>query len=257
MQRSGQPARILAFAARTGADFEVWGPRGRIDTRQFDGETTYAHKPRTAEASEWRYQRDAEEVWDANAKSAAEQLAELAHRHDAGLIVVAGDVRGRSLLGKHLGAGLQERTVVLPEGSRASGADRDRQREAAEAIAAELENEARAAEVERYRQGLADGGAVEGLAQVVDFARRGEVDTLLMQHRGTTLDAPLWWGAEPGQLAADPGALSAVRPAEVRRDPAGEVLLRAVTQFGGRVLITSGGEPGPAGAGVGALLRHA
>ncbi|HEY3870688.1 MAG TPA: hypothetical protein VGM10_20165 [Actinocrinis sp.] len=259
-QRSGRSAWILAFAARTGADFEVWGPSGRIDTQRFDGEAQAAHKAGTAEPGEWRRQRDAEEVWEANARQAAEHLTGLAHRHGADLIVVAGDVHGRSLLVKHLGAAWQDRAVMLPErtqGSRAAGADRDRQREAAESVAAELENEARAGEVERYRQALAGGGAVEGLAEVVEAVRRGEVDTLLLRHQAAALDVPLWWGAEPGQLAADPGELSAVRPAEVRRDPAGEVLVRAVAQFDGRVLVTSGGEPGPSGDGVGALLRHA
>lgn len=254
-RRSGRAPWIIAFAARTGTDFEVWDASGRLDTRRFDGETDYAHRVKTAGASEWRLEHDAQEVWSANAKLAAEHLAHLADRYRPDLIVAAGDAHGRTLLADHLGAPWRGRTVVLPEGSRAAGADRDRQREAAESIAAELEHEARTAVMERYRRGLVDGGAVEGLAETVDFVRRGEVDTLLLHNGSPVLEAPLWWDAEPGQLATGPDELLAVHPAQERRDPAAEVLVRAVTTTGGRLLVTSGGEPGPAG-GVGALLRH-
>lgn len=255
-QRDGGPVTVLAFASRTGADFEVYQPGdGWLDGGSFEGERDYVHKVRTGDLNEGRYKRTAEETWDNNAKGAAKHLGGLAARHDAGLIVVGGDTRARELLVKRLATAWRERAVVLPGGSRAGGADRTPERKAALALAAEQRNEADAAEVDRFERGLPGGGAVQGIADTVGAVRRGDVDTLLVEFGHRVLDAPLYWAPEPGEVSTRVDELAAWRPSEIRNDPTGEVLVRAVARQGGKVLVTSGGEPGP-GAGVGAVLRR-
>jgi hypothetical protein len=89
----------------------------------------------------------------------------------------------------------------------------------------------------------------------MEALRRSDVDTLLIRHGSQTLDAWMWWGPEPGQLAAHPEELIDLRSAQIRREKAGNVLVRAAVQNGSRILVLAGGEPGPAN-GVGAMLRH-
>lgn len=125
----------------------------------------------------------------------------------------------------------------------------------AQAAAAREEESLRAEVLDRYAGGLATGGAVEGLIPTVVALRRGDVDTLLIRHGSQLLDAWLWWGPEPGQLAAHPEELIDLRASRTRRDKAGNVLVRAAVQNGSRILVLAGGEAGPQN-GVGAVLRR-
>src|SRR5437764_181382 len=54
--------------------------------------------------SQRRYQNRAENLWEQNAKSVADQVASLVDETGARLVVVAGDVRAVQLLREHLAA---------------------------------------------------------------------------------------------------------------------------------------------------------
>ena len=213
---------------------------------------------RKVHAGAWRethIQRDVENTWEANAKQEAVRVRQIAQSHHAELIAVSGDARAKSLLLDQLGPEWRPRTVALPDGSRAGGSDRERARREAMVVAARQEEWLRAQVRDHYASRLANGGAVEGLVPTIEALRRGDVDTLLLRQGSQEADAWVWWGPEYGQLAAHPEELDEVRSAQIRRDKAGDVLVRAAVQSGSRLLVLSNGEPGPA-RGVGALLRH-
>jgi Bacterial archaeo-eukaryotic release factor family 2 len=255
-QHETAPVVVLAFASRTGADFEVYTPSGdRLGDESVEIDDNPVHKMSTADRYEGRYQRWIEETWKSNAKESAKHLGDLAARCRAGLIVVSGDPHARQLLADYLDAAWSERTVLMPEGSRALGADRGPERAAALALAAQQQNGTRAAEIDRYRQGLVDGGAIDGLAETVERVGRGDVDTVLLEFGNPELDTPVYWGAEAGELAMSADGLALTGAGQARCDPAGEVLVRAMARGGGNVLLTAGGEPGPA-HGVAAVLRY-
>jgi len=149
---------------------------------------------------------------------------------------------------------LADRTGADVQGHAGGGVD-ERARRAAQVVAAQEEESLRAEALDRYAGRLATGGAVEGLIPTVVALRRGDADTLLISLGSKVLDAWLWWGPEPGQLAAHPEELTDMCSPQTRRDKAGNVLVRAAVQNGSRILVLAGGEPGPAN-GVGAVLRH-
>jgi hypothetical protein len=209
-------------------------------------------------SGDWRQdhrQRKAENTWKANARDVAARVKELAGAYDVELIAVCGDVRARTLLMEQLGALGRSRAVELPTTGFPPGADRAHAHVAAERIAARCEYDRRAAVLDRYRQGLANGTAAGGLDAVVDALRSGEVATLLLRYDAPEADAPVWWGPDPGQLTLHARELEGTRAPRIKRGRAADVLIRALIQTDGDLLMYSGAEPGPDGV-AGAVLRR-
>lgn len=247
---------LLVFADRSGADVEIHDGAGVEEHDQVKGSAQWPlRKTRTGDWREPQIRREVENAWEANAESEAERVRRIAQDRQAELIAVSGDARAKSMLLEHLGPRWRPRAVALPSGGRARGSDRQQARRAAAAAAARQEEGLRADVRERYRGRLATGGAVEGLVPTAAALRRGEVDTLLIRYGSAEADSWMWWGPQPGQLAAHPEELADMRAAQIRRDRAGDVLVRAAVLGGGQVLVLAGGEPGPE-RGVGAVLRH-
>jgi hypothetical protein len=250
------PSYLLVFADRGGAEVEVYDGAGVEERERVDAGARWPlRKVHNGDWHEAHFQREVENTWAANAKQEADRVRQIAQSHHAELIAVSGDARAKTMLLEHLGPDWSARAVPLPSGGRAEGSDRAQARRAAMVVAARTEESLRADVRERYAGRLATGGAVEGLVPTVEALRRGEVDTLLIRHGSKELDSWMWWGPQPGQLAAHPEELTDMRSAQIRRDKAGNVLVRAAVQSGSRILVLAGGEPGPQ-HGVGAVLRH-
>ena len=249
------PAHVLVVVDRTGADIEVLTSGGVCSRGRVRGADHPVTKVGSGDWNQPRYQRRAENTWDANARSAAKTVERVAASHHAAMIAVAGDVRARTLLLEHLDPVWRPRAVALDSAADGDRAARERVRDEAAVIAAEFEEVARAQLRERFARGLADGGAVEGLEPTVEAMRTGAVDTLLLRYGDEEAEAPTWWGPEPGQLAVRSTELADVRAQQTRRDRAADVLVRALVRMRGRLLVVAKGEPGPA-AGVGAVLRY-
>jgi hypothetical protein len=249
------PAYVLVLTDRTGADIEVHTAAGISARDAVKGADYPVTKVESGYLNHPRYQRRAENTWDANAREVAAQVERTAAENHAAMIAVCGDVRARTLLMEHLSPIWRRNTVALDGGARGREADLGRIRQAAEVAAAEFEEAARARVREQFARGLAEGGAVEGLEPTVEALRNGEVDTLLLRYGADETEAPAWWGPQPSQLALHPEELADVRAQQTRRDRAADVLVRALVWMRGRLLVVAKGEPGPE-HGVGALLRH-
>jgi len=292
--RRDRPTYLLVRVDRTGADLEVHSgaagdPHDRAaTTATVDGDTDPLRKVKPGDWSQARYQRRAENTWDRNARGVAEEVERLAARHRAGLIVLTGDVRARSLLRERLGKAWRDRVVDSPAGGgRAPGSDPEQAEAAARDAARKVARARREETAAQLGRGLADGTAVQGLGPVTAALREAAVDTLVLAPDQLPADAELYWDAAapaeagPGDIALEPGELSATHASRPVRDEAAEVLLRAATLGASRLMVVPppepeepGGENGVEGAaeaadggsaaspaltlrdGVAALLRH-
>lgn len=249
------PAHLLVLVDRAGADIEVHTPIGVRAREQVEGSTYPLTKVGTGDWNQPRYQRRAENTWDANARGVAARVEQIAASHHVAMIAASGDVRARTMLLEHLAPIWRPRGVALEGAGRAEGDDREHTRRIAQAAAAQFEESERLQVADRFERALADsGGALEGIAPVVEALRSGMVDTLLLRYGAPETEAPLWWGPEPGQVALHPEELTEVRAAQARRDRAADVMVQELVRMGGHLFVLANGEPGPA-HGVGALLR--
>ena len=191
----GEQVRWLrVLVDRTGGDLVL--DTGETLRTVAPGDRYPIHKAQPGGWSQPRYQRAAQTNWERNAKEVAEAIAQAVDEVGAEVVVLAGDVRARQLLGEHLPATVAERLVATDAGSRAPGADPQPLDEATERAVQELVERRYRDLLDAYRAGLAHGLAVGGLAAVRTPLEWGQVQTLLL-HRdvaGGTAD-PLVWAA--------------------------------------------------------------
>ena len=195
-----------------------------VEDDEVHGQDWPVHKARAGGWSEPRYERSASTPGTRTPGSSRPGVTEASSHVGARCIVIAGDVRARSLVLQHLSQPLRESAVVV---DREIPADSSELAAAAdEALRAQAEREAR----DRYgewRSLLARDGGVEGLAQTIAALRDGLVADVLVRHDAWPA-SPVWIG--PGaemalseQEARDRGA---ARPLQDRADAA---IARAVT----------------------------
>lgn len=242
---------------RTGADLEGATAGGVHRRGRVVGSGTYPiRKAAPGGWSQRRYQDAAQENWERNAGEVAQAVAGLADRIGAEVLVVAGDVRARSLLLDRLPERWRPRVVSTGTGSRhAEAADPEPLDEVTLRAVAELAAGHVDAAVERFRQQAGRDAAGNGLGAAVRALQRGQVDTLLLVDDPSST-ARLWIGREPNEIATDAAELRAMGVAEPRQVRADDALLRALTLTDADLILVGPDEVDLAG-GVGVLLRYA
>jgi len=220
------------------------------------------HKVRTEGWAQKQHQRSVEEAWEDNAKELASALTEAGRQQRPRFIVVAGDAKARRLLLNHLPVAVRDRTIVIdrefPAGSQelASAAQA--------AISAQLATET-GQRLDRWREMLSRGGAVEGLAETVAALRDGVAAEVLV-HPDFDAGQPAWIG--PGsETALTEAALRERGTADPQPDLIGAAVARAAACTDAELWFLPGpdiepGEPRPASPpnpaladGIGATLR--
>lgn len=238
-----------------GADIEfVTSLDGRSEEEQVEGGHNELHKVPSGGMSTRRIESRVEDSWARNADAVAKELDSLGRRHHFEVVAVAGEDDSWSELQRRVAGHVAERLVRLDSGGRAAGtseeAEADALREALDAH--------RAAERARLLDEFAEQRTrqqrgVEGLADVVDSLRRGQVEHVLLRDDPTST-LTLWAGEEPLQLAMteeEARAAGAEKPVEVRADA---VLAHAVLGSGADLVLVED-EPVELVDGIGALLR--
>ncbi len=239
---------LVVHVDRTGAELVAQDADGNAADRRITpvtDDTAPVHKVQAGGWSHPRFQRRAENTWEANARGVAEEVERTASRIGADVIAVDGDPRARGLLRAHLNRPWSD-LLVESEGRNGSTV-----RDAVEKV---REN-TREALAERFCHRRAEGeGIVEGLAPTVEALAAARVDTLVL-HNHPESTAKLWFGPEPGQLAMTESELRAQGVSEPQRDRADAVLVRALTTSAAALEVV---EPRHLGLkeGVGALLRQ-
>jgi len=106
-QRRPPIPHVRVSATRAGGEIVAIGGSGRGWRDWVAGQGWPVHKTSVGRLSQDRYQRSVEEAWDENAKALAAEVVAAAGRIGARHVVVAGDVRARSLLLGHLSTPLR------------------------------------------------------------------------------------------------------------------------------------------------------
>jgi hypothetical protein len=252
--RQSAPAHVVVAADRTGADIVAVRREGPDLRREAGGDDFPLRKVQGGGWSQRRYQERAENTWADNAEDVARQVATLAERVGARLIVVAGDVRAVTLLRQALPAELVDRLHEAGGGRSADGSG-----DTLAAEVAELVEQAVAADTEallaKFREELGQADrAVDGVAGTVRALAASQVEVLLV-HDDPDGSGTAWFGEDPTVVATSPEDLRSMGADTTAEGPAADVAVRAALSTGAAIRVVPS-DAAPA-EGLGAILRWA
>jgi hypothetical protein len=213
------------------------------------GELWPVHKPSAGGSSQARYQRSAEETWDENAKRVAEQVAAaLTPQSMRGArVVIAGDVRARSLLLEHLPTAAREGAIIIDREIPASGEAMAQIARSKLAVLAEAEL---ARKLDHWHNLLSHGGAVDGLSRTMAALRDGlAADLFIVDRPGSAASA--WVGPNGQDLSLKRDDLRERGVPDPVKDRADAAMVRAVAVTSAELDPLPGGPPE-----AGATLRY-
>lgn len=140
------------------------------------------HKPREGALSHNQIQRSADEATKQNLREVAERLDEIATQWSPDLVVLAGEVQGRTELGEELSEALSD----IARDAESGGTDDDAAEEALanelRTIASDVATERAQELTERFEYATAHNEAVEGAERVARAVQMGAVETLLLEY---------------------------------------------------------------------------
>jgi Bacterial archaeo-eukaryotic release factor family 2 len=188
---------LRVSATRTGGEIVAIGGSGDEWRDWVAGQQWPIHKTSVGGWSQDRYQRSVEETWNSNAKQLAAEVVAVAGRIGAQHVIVAGDVRARSLLLDHLPKLLAESAAVVDV---EVNADSPAVAQAADrALSAWADHDVRQ-RFDDWRTHVAHGLGVEGLAATMAAFRDDQVSDLFLVDDPTST-AAAWIGPAGHDLA--------------------------------------------------------
>jgi Bacterial archaeo-eukaryotic release factor family 2 len=224
-QRPPAAPHLRVVASRGGGEIvAVDGDGEAVEDDRVSRRDWPLHKSPSGGWSQSHHQRNAEEAWEENAKELAASVVEASERIRAEHIVLAGDVRARTLVLEHLPAELQSKTALVEE---EVPPDSPMMAEAAgHSVATRAERESRARFGE-WQTRRAHGGAVEGLADTLAALRDSRVADLFVADRPTST-ATVWIGPGGADLAVTEEELREWGVAEPITERADAAIVRAL-----------------------------
>lgn len=215
---------FLVKIDRAGADVEIHGgPDEPLQTETVEGDHDVLHKVPGGGWAHLKQQHRVEDSLERNATEVAQAVARLNRRFHPSLILLAGDVRSVGAFLEHAEKEVGSITVQLDSGGRAEGVKEDAMEAAVQTALDAYRRDEQQQLIDRYRQGEGrEDNAVQGLGDVVDALRRGQVEEiLLLDDPSSTLH--LWVGEQPlliGSTEAEVRSIGAEAPQRVRADAA-------------------------------------
>ncbi|GAA2448968.1 Vms1/Ankzf1 family peptidyl-tRNA hydrolase [Actinomadura vinacea] len=240
---------LVAHVDRRGGEIDTFAPDGghrHIDVPG-DEEFPIRKVKKASDSDQSRLQRAAEEVWRSNAKKVGREIDKVARHTHAEAVLIAGDPRARTAVLEEISEGVREHTVEADRGNGLNGElSRILDLKSAERILTVAE---------RFERELANGErAVAGLPATVEAARRGQIETLLLDHDPDS-PARLWIGPQPGEISTSADELREMGVKDPQEDRADAALIRAVAATDGGLVVLPSDGPN-ASLGVGAVLRY-
>ena len=194
------------------------------------------HKTRSGGWSQARHQRSAEHAWQENAQSLAGQVIEAARRIGAERIIVAGDVRARSLLLGELPQSLRDITTTV---DREIAADSQELAEISDRLLASDRAQQARSRFGHWQALQTRSLAAEGLIPATTALSAGLVsDLFLADDPSSTTRA--WIGPGGADLAMSPDGLDGRGIAAPRHDRADAAIARALAMTDAQLWILPG-----------------
>ncbi|MEV4443176.1 Vms1/Ankzf1 family peptidyl-tRNA hydrolase [Streptomyces sp. NPDC049577] len=254
--RQDRPAHVVAVVDRTGADLRLY-QEGAVEPvhRSVDGPDDEIVKPAMGGMSQMRFQHRAEDSWEHNAAAAADAVAAGLSEVSARLLLLAGDVRARQYLEKHLPQWVR-RDVTVGQVGGGRGEDRpaperetQRLTEAARFGREQTTTLLRRLEDERGIR----GHAVDGVRWTLGALAESRMGTLIVVNDPQD-DRTAWFGpngTEVGELREDfqPGTGPVVRARLA------DVAVRSALLTGADVRVLPPGIAGAPAQGIGGICR--
>jgi hypothetical protein len=252
-QLPGRVPHVVVLTDRVGADITYLGAPGQVeDEKTVEGQTLHIRKVRVGGWAHDHWQNNAENQWAENVGQVADRITSYARRLSPRFVLVAGDVRARTMLTDQASDLWKDLVVTMDEGGRAAGADREPvDRRAAELVA---EHEAReiAQTVDQVEGAAAHGLSVRGQEPVVEALRKGQVETLVLADEQE--DGTLLVGRSPIELGVNQHDMDALG-VHGEAVPADRALLAAAVASNAAVVVLPRAAM-PDGASVAAVLRY-
>jgi hypothetical protein len=206
----GHPAYVTVVTDRTGADITA------VPAGAWHGSTSVVVGPddeieRNAPGgwSQPRYQRRAEDSWRHNAAAVAHGVADAVHDVDAGLVLVAGDVRAVQLLREDLAPLVRHGLTLghLPGGRSPDGSGPERHTATATAVRDHADRQTVAMLAALHRHSGRRGAAVYGAHATLSALADGRVRTLFVADRARDARMCAFTAARPTDPAGVRGRL--------------------------------------------------
>jgi hypothetical protein len=263
-QRPPPVSHVRVSATRAGGEIVAIGGSGKGWRDWVAGRPWPIHKTQVGGWSQDNYQRHTEETWSENAKTLAAEVIAAAAQVNARHVIVAGDLRARSLLLDHLPTPLRESAVVVDEEVAADGQVMN---QAAERALADWASRDVRERFDDWGTRLAHERAVEGLAATMAAFRDGQVSDLFIADTPHST-ATAWIGPVGTELAATRDELADFGVPEPASDRADAAIVRAAVTTDAELHflpadLVAVGDPDACGGiarprdGVGATLRFA
>jgi hypothetical protein len=205
-------------------------------TGEITAESWPVHKTSLGGWSQSRYQRSAEHAWAENAKELATRVAQETSQSSPEFIVLAGDMRARSLLMDRLSPAVRELVVVLEAEVAADDAELAA---VADATAARLAAQECERSLARWRE-LADRNqAVAGIQPTVAAVRDGQAGAVFLcddAARGSIT----WLGTDGTDLATSQAELAERGVLAPLAERADEAIIRAAASTDAALFIVPG-----------------
>lgn len=242
-------ADIVAFTRGAGGSAPDDAP---LSVGEKTGDDPDLRKTSPGGWSQRRYQKRAENLWEANAKAVADQVVSLVDETGARLVVVAGDVRALQFLRDHLPGPVAELWREV-DGSRAPGSGLDEIADDVVKLSASVAAEDTVAFLRQFKEERGQGDlASEGVNATLEALAAARVDTLLI-HDDPDDDRTAWFGPEAGMVAFDQQRLADMGAEHPQQARLVDVAIRAAFASGASVRIVP--SAGSVKDGIGAILR--
>jgi hypothetical protein len=250
------PPYVLAVADSLGAELYAVDQNGNtVEQRSVDGDEEPVHKVGGGGMAHRRIQAGVEENVQHNLSDVAGEVAALAKRVGARLVLLAGEVQARKALHDALPEGVRGDVAELEHvGRRDQSADlRDELHDEIGRALAESQAAVRAEVIERFRmESGRDGGlAVQGVQATASALRAANVAVLLLDDPG---ESRVFVGSGPQEVAGRRAELDATGEAVNGERAADEALPLAALATGAQLLSVDGELE--LHEGCGAILRH-
>ncbi|MBT2382932.1 hypothetical protein [Streptomyces sp. ISL-11] len=253
--RQDHPARVVAVVDRAGADLQLYAEGSTEPVkRTVDGPDDEI--VRSPGQPQMRFQHRAEDSWEHNAAVAAEAVGEALGEVSAHLLLLAGDVRARQYLTKHLPTRVQKdvRTGQVSGSRTEDGSDAERAAQVA-AEAARFGRERTTELLRRLVEERAPGGtAVEGVRETVGALAAGRMGTLIVTD--DPRDSRMaWFGEAPTEVYERLEDHVPNGSGPVVSAPLADVAVRSALLTGADVRVLDHDTPDAPAVGIGGICR--